>query len=219
MKISKLTDCFQIVSYLKTEDKEYRTCFACHQLLPVKRMEQHHFPIPKRYEGLDTIWLCLSCHDFVDRITIGKWPEHFLANAMNAGKEHKLLLLKLWSVYTDLRFGNNKTKEGARVIDKLQGEPPVNSYGAPVCHQCGDELECPDGGDWHCVVCEVDETDYEKSPRDLSLSHTQLWILANIWLSLSQKQKLHFCMEYKIGDIVERDMDAKAKGILAITHP
>ena len=115
---------FEIISHLRTEDKEYRTCFACHQLFPVKRMEQHHFPIPKRYDGVDTIWLCLACHDFVDRITIGKWPENFMANAMSAGREHKLLMLKLWSVYTDLRFGGEVTKEASRVGEKIGGKQP-----------------------------------------------------------------------------------------------
>jgi len=211
---------WEIISHLRTEDKEYRTCFACHQLLPVKRMEQHHFPTPRRYDGVDTIWLCLACHDFVDRITIGKWPEHFMANAMNVNREHKLLMLKLWSVYTDLKFGGTVTKEASRVGEKIAGEQPsLNNYGIPECKQCGDEMECPEeGGDWYCVTCEIDESDFKQKPSDLSLSHTQLWMLATIWLSMPTKQRINFCIEYQVNDIIEREMDAKARAIISISQ-
>ena len=83
--------------------KEYQSCFACNQLLPTKRMEKHHFPIPLRFGGVQTLWLCLGCHDYVDRILIGDWPDHFVANAIHTNKESKLLLMKLWSLYADLK--------------------------------------------------------------------------------------------------------------------
>ena len=207
---------FEMIRNLKTEKKEYHSCFACNQLFPVKRMEQHHFPVPKRYEGIETIWLCLACHDFVDRITIGKWPDHFVENAVRAGREHKLLMLKLWSVFTDLKFGNKTTDESKNVYCKLIKEPKLNKYGIPECNECGYEMEHDEtSGDWICTCCEISESDFEGKPHDLSLSHNQLWILSNVWLSMSKKQRLNFCIEYKVNDISERTMDAKAKAILA----
>lgn len=214
---------FETIAHLRTETKEYHSCFACNQLFPVKRMEQHHFPIPTRYGGEQTIWLCLACHDFVDRITIAKWPEHFVENAINAGREHKLLLLKLWSVYTDLKFGNDVTKEAARIRNALTPKINTDKYGFPICKECGeglkqDQLSKDETSDWYCDSCLVDESDFKKYPHDLSLSHTQLWMLANIWLSIPKNQKLNFCMKYRVDDIVESEMDAKAKAILAVTQ-
>ena len=89
---------------------EHLPCFACDQIMPVGRLEKHHFPMPRRYGGNQTIWLCLGCHDYVDRITTDDWPDRFVDTAVNLGRESKLFLLKLWSMYMDEKNKNKSTE-------------------------------------------------------------------------------------------------------------
>lgn len=200
---------------LRNEKERYRSCFACHQLLPVKRMEMHHFPIPKRHGGDQAIWLCLACHDFVDRIRIGKWPDQFIHNGIYANKESKLLLLKLWSLYTDL-IAKRESGEFSDFGRRTKGEIKLNRYGVEECEECGFELITPiDGGHPYCEMCATDDSDSQKLKEDLSLSQTDLWLLAKNW-RLTPKEALdEFCIEYQVSDAVLHEINVKASAILA----
>lgn len=61
-------------------------CFYCDALLV--RWENDHFPIPREFGGVDTVPVCVNCHDLKDRSLIDEWPADYLlghVTAMPAG--------------------------------------------------------------------------------------------------------------------------------------
>ena len=79
-------------------DKDY--CFGCEVVLSKKATEHHHFPMPKRVGGKDTVALCMSCHDMVDRVNLEDWPVDWAFAAVNGlNRECKLFLMKAMSKF------------------------------------------------------------------------------------------------------------------------
>jgi len=62
-----------------TPRHEPRTCFVCRvvewfgkdKTVP---FEEHHWPVPRRLGGTQTVSLCVTCHDALDRTRIRDWP-------------------------------------------------------------------------------------------------------------------------------------------------
>lgn len=82
----------------RTEGVEKDQCYACGVILTKSNTEWHHFPIPARCGGEDTVPLCIGCHDMVDRIPLGDWPVDWAFNAIrDMDRDGKLFLMKALS--------------------------------------------------------------------------------------------------------------------------
>lgn len=53
---------------------EFSLCYGCETIVVSSQVEMHHWPVPKELRGVHTIPLCVSCHDFADRINAEEWP-------------------------------------------------------------------------------------------------------------------------------------------------
>jgi len=73
-------------------------CYACGEEYQKREIEKHHYPVPKRNGGKLTIPLCRTCHDFIDRYTLERWPlAQVLSAIKNLDTDSKLFMLKLLS--------------------------------------------------------------------------------------------------------------------------
>lgn len=57
-------------------------CFYCGRFLS-PRHQHDHFPRPRRAGGLNTVAVCVDCHDLKDRYPLDRWPVHLLAPALD----------------------------------------------------------------------------------------------------------------------------------------
>lgn len=91
-------------------------CFACETEYEKRQIEHHHYPVPKRNEGKLTIPLCRTCHDFIDRYTLERWPIAQVLGAIeNLDTDSKLFMLKLLSrIVPDGISFESEIAEGAK---------------------------------------------------------------------------------------------------------
>lgn len=61
---------------------ECSTCFYCGRFLS-PRHQHDHFPRPRRAGGVDTVAVCVDCHDLKDRYPLLDWPLHLLGPTLN----------------------------------------------------------------------------------------------------------------------------------------
>lgn len=91
-------------------------CQVCGQ--NATRFENHHFPIPKALGGTETLSLCITCHDMIDRQSLELWPAEWSIRLVSGDLpgELKLLALKLMKlIYATEILTQQKTplvKEG-----------------------------------------------------------------------------------------------------------
>ena len=81
-------------------------CVCCDVELRKGAGELHHFPIPKRHGGSDTIPLCRGCHDKVDRYAVeglsGMESMGAVAGLIDkADASERCFLLRMVSAYAD----------------------------------------------------------------------------------------------------------------------
>jgi hypothetical protein len=71
-------------------------------LLP-PRHEHDHFPVPARHGGALTVPICLSCHDFKDRVPAYNWPIEWIASTIRGctTREARILMARLYSIVLD----------------------------------------------------------------------------------------------------------------------
>ena len=67
-----------------------KRCLACGQ--EKGEFEKHHYPIPKRHGGKETILLCRTCHNLVSRIPLREWPQEVYQAAISSNLEGPALL-------------------------------------------------------------------------------------------------------------------------------
>ncbi len=91
------------------------TCLCCEVVMHNGAQELHHFPIPKRHGGTETVPLCRGCHDKIDRFALTRWGPYELMAAVvglveKANASERAFLLKVVSLFYD-------------ATDTLKGEP------------------------------------------------------------------------------------------------
>ena len=70
--------------------------------------EEHHFPVPQRNGGTDTVTTCRGCHDKADRYRLDSWGGSEMFGAMfglweKADASERVLLAKMIAVLDDAR--------------------------------------------------------------------------------------------------------------------
>lgn len=108
-------------------------CFACGK---VRRCEVHHV-LMERFAPKESVLLCVSCHDAIDRMEMSQWGVseawEGIAGVMAAGHEARLFMLKMLKITAhsaDMMrerdqppYGYRFTKDGRAVVD--DGEQAV----------------------------------------------------------------------------------------------
>ena len=74
-------------------------CICCRDLCAPGDWEAHHWPIPKRLRGSETVPLCRDCHNTLDRTRLDDWPRLFTGAALEQlfavlDRPAKLLFMK-----------------------------------------------------------------------------------------------------------------------------
>lgn len=77
-------------------------CFYCR--MPLGGFHEHdHAPIPARHGGVDTLPVCVNCHNLKDRLPLSNLPVELMFQALaECGPVGRIFLAKTFAIAQDL---------------------------------------------------------------------------------------------------------------------
>jgi len=98
---------------------ENNQCFFCDA---ITKLDDHHFPIPKRDGGKEVVFCCGPCHDSLDRMCMDNWPVQWISQIIQdfqlVPRQWRLFMAKVIQTLADFHFRDQgvfekmKIKEG-----------------------------------------------------------------------------------------------------------
>lgn len=123
--------------------------------------EQQHWPVPRRHGGVQTIPLCISCHDAADRLKLNEWELHnaadgFLSMWDQLSVDGRLLLMRVVAVFQDIADHNADENSIEHIASKFVDA--LNSHEMDVRSQRSRTTKRTTARELSVLTKEVEET-------------------------------------------------------------
>ena len=91
--------------------QKHETCFYCECVFVTSKTAMgDHFPVPRRYGGLETVPCCKTCHDAKDNFSLDNWSVSMLHDVIKdfpkLSRSTRLFLGKVCTVACDIMYEN-----------------------------------------------------------------------------------------------------------------